>query len=259
MNRTSTILALIALATASLGALAIKAVDSTASASGARKRLSFSNLSNEIKPLNLNGSTAPVNGRLAAYVASQKPSITNPLPALSAPLATAGQAGAVNAMEGFAALSPINRSGVRALINVKRVGQTETITGFATNMDPYKAYVSLIYDAGSPGSGPCACIPSNPPPGGLQTTCTATDAAQVNFSQMVIGYWLPLIGSSTRTLQVLKTGGADAPAPLAFVSLENIGAVSVREDTQLGQPLPAAHDPNRFQLRACGKFRVETN
>jgi hypothetical protein len=74
---------------------------------------------------------------------------------------------------------------------------------------------------------------------------------------MVIGYWLPLIGSSKRTMQVLKAGATNAPVPLAFVPLENIGSVSVREDTQLGQPLPAAPDPARFQLRACGKFRID--
>jgi hypothetical protein len=88
----------------------------------------------------------------------------------------------------------------------------------------------------------------------LAATCKATNSPPVNFSQMVIGYWLPLTGSSKRTLRVLKAGDANAAAPLASVPLENIGSISVREDTQLGQPLPAAPDPARFQLRACGKF-----
>src|SRR5262249_28959486 len=115
------------------------------------------------------------------------------------------------------------------------------------------------YDGGSPGSGPCACISSNPPPAALQSTCATTQAPSINFSQMVIGYWLPLTGNSTRTLQVLKSGAINAPAPLAFVPLEDIGAVSVREDTQAGQVLPAAPDSTRFQLRACGKFKIDTD
>ena len=159
--------------------------------------------------------------------------------------------------EGYCDLNPINRSGIQALIHVEKVGQTQTITGFGIGFDPSKAYVSLFYDAGSPGSGPCACVPSNPPPEALQTTCKTTTAPAVNFSQMVIGYWLPLVGSSKRELKVLKSGAGDAPTPLAFVSLENIGAISVREDTKPGQPLPAAPDPVRFQLRACGKFRLD--
>src|SRR5262249_31585427 len=126
-------------------------------------------------------------------------------------------------------------------------------------MDPNKAYVSLFYDGGSPGSGPCACIPSNPPPAGLQSTCTASKAPSINFSQMMIGYWLPLTGNTTRSLHVLKSGATNAPTPLAFVPLEDIGAVSVREDTQVGQTLPAANDSNRFQLRACGKFKIDTD
>ncbi len=160
------------------------------------------------------------------------------------------------APEGAALLQPLNGSNIRAILNVDRVAGTNTIIGFATGMDPNKAYVSLFYDAGSPGIGPCACIPSNPPPAALAATCRATNSPPVNFSQMVIGYWLPLVGSSRRTLRVLKAGDPSAPAPLASVPLENIGSISVREDTQLGAPLPAAPDPARFQLRACGAFNV---
>lgn len=158
--------------------------------------------------------------------------------------------------DGTADLKPIGRSGIRALVSVQKIGRTETVTGFATGLDPYKAYVSLFYDAGSSGSGPCACIPSNPPPPSLAATCKTTNAPSVSFSQMVIGYWLPLIGSSTRTLQILKAGTQDAPGGAAFVELDKIGSVSIREDTQLGTPLPVASDPGRFQLRACGKFEV---
>jgi hypothetical protein len=186
---------------------------------------------------------------------TMRPTWSNPIAALEVPfLFSANQGGAGS--DGTADLNPIGRSGIRALVSVQKIGKTETVTGFATGLDPYKAYVSLFYDAGSPGSGPCACIPSNPPPPSLAATCKTTDAPAVNFSQMVIGYWLPLIGSSTRTLQILKAGAPDAPGGAAFVELEKVGAVSVREDTQLGTPLPAAPDPGRFQLRACGKFKL---
>jgi len=157
--------------------------------------------------------------------------------------------------EGVSVLTSINQSGIQALVSIQKVGRTETVTGFATGMDPYKAYVSLFYDAEAQGSGPCACTPSNPPPAPQAATCQTTDASAINFNQMMIGYWLPLIGSSTRTLQVLKAGGADAAVGAAFVEFEKIGAISVREDTQLGTSLPSAPDPARFPLRACGQIR----
>lgn len=210
--------------------------------------------------LKLSGASASAFGKpkmpsLPRVSETMQPTWSNPLAALQVPfLVSATQEGAGN--DGTADLNPIGRSGVRALVSVQKIGKTETVTGFATGMDPYKAYVSLFYDAGSPGSGPCACIPSNPPPASLAATCKTTNAPAVNFSQMVIGYWLPLIGSSTRTLQILKAGAPDAPGGAAFVELEKVGSVSVREDTQLGTPLPSAPDPGRFQLRACGKFKV---
>ncbi|MCI0339126.1 MAG: hypothetical protein L0226_16260 [Acidobacteria bacterium] len=202
-------------------------------------------------------SLSPVNNSLDM----PEPSIFNPFPAFQNPL-FANMAGVTTttqtATEENAALAPINTSGIRALVSVKIIAGTNTVTGFATGMDPYKAYVSLFYDAGSPGSGPCACIPSNPPPPSLQATCRTTNKPKVTFSQMVIGYWLPLIGTTTRSMLVLKASpDPNAPVPLAAVPLANIGAVSVREDTKLGTPLPAAPDPARFQLRACGRLRPD--
>ncbi|MFN0087291.1 MAG: hypothetical protein ACKVX9_18020 [Blastocatellia bacterium] len=198
-----------------------------------------------------------IPGPLAAHLGGLEAAGANPFASFIAPVSIVPQIPANT--EGVADLNPINRSGIRALVQVQKIGQTETISGFATGLDPYKAYISLFYDAGSPGSGPCACIPSNPAPAAVQAICKTSNAPPINFSQMVVGYWLPLIGSSTRTLHVLKAGAADAPAPLAFAPIETIGAVSIREDTQLGQPLPAAPDPGRFQLRACGRFRVDNN
>ncbi len=234
-----------------LGGLVVKFAGKSASADGGAEKAAAAVVQPDAAL-----AASPANAfSLTGAPEAATPNLFNPFPALNA--AMAGSAAAVQSnQQGFSDLNPINRSGIQALIHVERIGQTETITGFGTGFDPFKAYVSLFYDAGSPGSGPCACIPSNPPPAALQATCPTTSAPPVNFSQMVIGYWLPLIGSSKRTMQVLKAGAVNSPAPLAFVPLENIGSVSVREDTQLGQPLPAAPDPARFQLRACGKFRI---
>lgn len=243
---------LITLLALAIGIAAVKSSGVTVNALAKPKMPSIPKASGETTTtVNLVTSKSPE----VAAVGMMQPSMMTPFPAFQTPfLATSAiQGGAGN--EGLADLNPINRSGIQALISVQKIGRTETVTGFATGMDPYKAYVSLFYDAGSPGSGPCACIPSNPPPPSLAATCKTTNAPAVNFSQMVIGYWLPLIGSSTRTLQILKAGAPDAPGGAAFVELENIGAVSIREDTQLGTPLPSAPDPGRFQLRSCGKFR----
>lgn len=242
-----------------IGAAGIRHLSETASAVGNPKMPSLPRASESdiarpaLKPADEMATVAASNGSTAA--GTMTPPTLNPLSALQVPfLASAAQSGTGG--DGTADLNPIGRSGIRALISVQKIGRTETVTGFATGLDPYKAYVSLFYDAGSPGSGPCACIPSNPPPPSLAATCKTTNAPPVNFSQMVIGYWLPLIGSSTRTLQILKAGAPDASGGAAFVELEKIGSVSIREDTQLGTPVPSAPDPGRFQLRACGKFKV---
>lgn len=167
----------------------------------------------------------------------------SPLQASSASLsASAGN-------EGVAALQPLNKSGIQALLQVQKIGRTQTVTGFATGMDPYKAYVSFFDDA---GASQCACASGNTATG----NCSAQHSAPVNFSQTVVGYWLPLIGSSTRTLHILKAGSPEAPGGAAFLPLEHISSISIREDTQLGQPLPAASDATRFQWRACGKFQL---
>lgn len=238
-----------------VGTLGVKLLNGTASAVGKPKMPSLPRASESgVAVASLKTETGAASVFDSSVSTGTPASVPNPFLALQVPYLTAVQNGAGS--DGTADLNPIGRSGLRALISVQKIGRTETVTGFATGMDPYKAYVSLFYDADSPGSGPCACIPSNPPPPSLAATCKTTDAPPVNFSQMVIGYWLPLIGSSTRTLQILKAGAPDAPGGAAFVELEKIGSISVREDTQLGTPLPSGPDPGRFQLRACGKFKV---
>lgn len=139
--------------------------------------------------------------------------------------------------DAVAALDPINNSGITATFSFEDTGAALLVNGFAQGMDPTKVYVSLIYDNGSVATGPLAC--------------RATDNS-LSFSQMVLSYWLPLIGTSTRTLAAAKIGPPNTPVPLAYAAVGTFATVSVRQDTRPLQPLPAAPDPVRFQLKACG-------
>lgn len=113
-------------------------------------------------------------------------------------------------------------------------GSTLNVTGIANGLDPTKVYVSLVYDTGSVPTGTNACLPTN---------------NSLSFpAQMVVGVWLPL-GSRTRTLHAVKAGKTGQITD--YAPLNAIGTVSIREDTQVGQPLPTRPDPVRFQLRAC--------
>ena len=118
-------------------------------------------------------------------------------------------------------------------------------------MDPTGVYVSLFYDTSSRATHAVVNGTS------LQNACLPTEGFQPpqSFSQMVIGVWLP-VGSSTRTLSAVKNGAFDAPVPLAYLPINQIGTISVRQDTRAGQPVPNQPDPNRFRLRACGAFAI---
>lgn len=134
-------------------------------------------------------------------------------------------------------LHPIRRSGISAFTTFRDDGITLAVNGMAFGMDPLKAYASLLYDQGSVARGPQACLPSD---------------NSLTFNQMVLGYWLPL-GSRTRRLVVVKTGNLGVITDYAPLNL--VGTVSIREDTQFPAPLPSVPDPNRFQIRACGKVK----
>lgn len=113
-------------------------------------------------------------------------------------------------------------------------GTSLAVTGMANGLDPTKVYVSLIYDTGSVPTGANACLPTN---------------NSLTFpAQMVVGVWLPL-GSKSRTLHAVKAGMTGQITD--YAPLNAIGTVSIREDTQVGQPIPTRPDPVRFQLRAC--------
>jgi hypothetical protein len=147
--------------------------------------------------------------------------------------------------QGSAGLNPATADGspstVSAIVDVVDTKTALIVRGRAVGMEPDQVYVSLFYDINSFPTGPNACLPT---PGDTS----------LNFSQMVIGYWLP-IGSSIRTLTAIKVGPAFLPVPLAYARLAQIGTVSVRLDTDPRTPIPAQADPNRFRLRACGSLQ----
>lgn len=121
-------------------------------------------------------------------------------------------------------------SDINAVITFNQSDTTLTVVGTGHGFRRNRVYVSLVYDPGSVPTGPSACLP--------------TSANQLTFTQMILGYWLPL-GSRNRTLSVVKTGASFAP-------LNQIGTTSVRRDRTPDLPLPPAPDPNRFRLKACG-------
>jgi hypothetical protein len=139
--------------------------------------------------------------------------------------------------DAVAALDPINNSAITATFSFEDTGAALVVQGFAQGMDPTKVYVSLLYDTGSVATGPTACLPTD---------------NSLSFSQIVLSYWLPIIGTSTRTLAAVKVGPPGTPVPLAYAPLSAVATVSVRQDTRPLQPLPAAPDPGRFRLKACG-------
>lgn len=118
-------------------------------------------------------------------------------------------------------------------------GTTLTVTGIADGLEPTKVYASLIYDKNSVATGQSACLP--------------TDNSLTFPAQMVVGVWLP-VGSKRRTLHAVKLGTTGQITD--YAPLSSIGTVSIREETQLGQPLPARPDPVRFQLRACSRVNT---
>ncbi len=126
-------------------------------------------------------------------------------------------------------MPPDGSQGVKATLVFVDDGSSLRVTGTATNLDPQKRYLSLIYDPGSQPSGPNACIPSVlPPVGGL------------SFDQMQLGDWQP-IGRTKRHLNARRVGSA-------YVPLAAIGTASIRRHDQTG---PAASLP----LIVCGAVR----
>lgn len=133
---------------------------------------------------------------------------------------------------GFARLRPISNSGVRAMLVFSDNGETLRIRGIAKGLDPTQTYVSLLYDLGSRPGGGDACLPTD---------------ESLSFPQMVVNFW-KVRPNGIGFLRAGKKGSS-------YVPLAAAGTASIRLDTQAGQPLPPAPDPNRFVLWACGKVR----
>lgn len=133
---------------------------------------------------------------------------------------------------GSANLHQINQSRIKAMLTFSDDGQTLQVDGVASGLDPTQAYVTLLYDLSSIPGGSRACLPTD---------------NSLTFTQMVVGVW-NVDGNGNGTLSAANTGAAYAP-------LATLGTISIRLDTQAGQPLPSAPDPGRFVLQACGKVR----
>lgn len=133
---------------------------------------------------------------------------------------------------GFARLHDVNDSDIRAALTFSDNGAELRVIGIATGLDPTRQYVTLLYDAGSVARGPSACLPTD---------------NSLTFTQMVVKFW-KVDDDGNGRFSVRKKGSS-------YIPLSAVGTSSVRLDTQPGQPLPTAPDPNRFVLQACGKVR----
>ena len=148
------------------------------------------------------------------------------------------------------ALLPVNQSGIFAQAEIKQRGDGSIVVrAAATGLIPGNTYVSLFYDLGSIGPRfPTAILlgtPAAPANVCRPGTQNPVDPRFLTFAQMVVGVWSAPDRNGASFLNAVLSGPAAAPINL-------YGTMSVRLDTQPGTPLPAAPDPNRFQIRACG-------
>ena len=135
---------------------------------------------------------------------------------------------------GTANLHPVNESGVNARIEFFEDGETLTVTGAASGLDPAESYVTLIYDNGSQPDGPTPCQP---------TIFDPTDPGFL-LPTMFVGAW-SVDDNGRGTLVAINTNfGAD------YVPLERFRSTSVRLVT--GPPPPGGTIP-MTQLVACGR------
>ncbi len=107
---------------------------------------------------------------------------------------------------GAAELHQIGGSGIRAKITFTDNGNTLSVRGRATGMDPTVPYISLVYDAGAKPSGPSACLPATP--------------GMLSQIQMFVGAWV-VDAEGNGVLIADKSG-------LSYVALGDLGAMSVR-------------------------------
>ena len=121
-------------------------------------------------------------------------------------------------------------STIRADVLLTDDGTTLNVKGVGVGFNATLAYTSFFYGTGSVQNGSLACIPPTP------NNLTAT--------QMITAYWLP-VGSTRRTLTVVKTGASYAP-------LSAIATMSVRYDSTPTLPLTTNLNPGRFWLNSCG-------
>ena len=132
-------------------------------------------------------------------------------------------------------VASINGTNVDAEIRFIDTGTSLTVRGKAEGLVRGQQYFSLLYDVGSPVTGPGACEPTRGPgqPGFL------------TIDQMIVGFWTPPTGDDEDwTINVTKTGAS-------YVPLSQVGTMSVR--IVLGPP------PAGFKLQGCGKVETEAD
>ncbi len=114
-----------------------------------------------------------------------------------------------------AALHEENASGVTATFKFLDDGESLRILGKASGMDPDTTYISLIYDNGSPDTGPFACEPTifAPPPDGI-------------IDRMFVGVWnvQPNGKATLKEMNFELDGGGRV-----YVSPDDFKTISVRK------------------------------
>ncbi len=126
--------------------------------------------------------------------------------------------------------------GVLGFVTFVDDGTSLHVTGTAINLDASATYFSLLYDKDSVPSGANACEP--------------TPGSDFTQQQMVVGFWQPLTGSSTRTIDVVKTKTSLTPPAGPFASGDfyaPIGTFATMSIRKVVGPPPAG-----FVLQACG-------
>lgn len=113
---------------------------------------------------------------------------------------------------------------IRARVTFRDTGRTLTASGVGAGFVPGRAYMTLLYDAGSSPTGNLACVPSDD---------------SVPFDSMVIGLWTP-VGSAVRRLEAVTLVGS------AYVPLSAVGTASVRRIDPTNPPTV------NLNLQSCG-------
>lgn len=142
-----------------------------------------------------------------------------------------------------AVLRPVNDSGVHGVVAITDNGSKLMVTGLALGLDPANTdgYGSAFYDLASQLRGPLACEPGN-------NVGVGTDhPLSLTLAQMTIG---PAFLDPIWEVDADGGGGFDRVGTGAYVSVDRIGTVSIR-DLSVSGPVGPGTGP--AAVVACGK------